>query len=133
MSDKIDKLLMQLIKNAKNWGGLMSKYQESLNNLESIPFDEDDNLLGDYETTIAYGEDGEEYQFNVRETFSNLQELVDKETPIKPNLEGDGYWNGELVMDTWICPNCDKHYEVDYDKYDYCPNCGQHIDWSDYE
>lgn len=64
----------------------------------------------------------------------NLQELVDKEEPNKPHLEGDGYWNGEMVYDIWICPNCGKEYEIDYDgKYNYCPQCGQHIDWSDYE
>ena len=52
-----------------------------------------------------------------------------KQIPKKPNLEGDGYWNGQLVYDTWICPCCEKGYEVDYEEYDYCPNCGQKIDW----
>lgn len=61
-----------------------------------------------------------------------LQELVDKETPKKPRYEGDGYdRHGNIIYDTWICPNCGKSYEVDFDDYDYCPNCGQHIDWSD--
>lgn len=51
-----------------------------------------------------------------------------------PNIEGDGYDpDGNLVYDTWICPNCEKHYELDYDEYDYCPNCGQAIDWSEEE
>ena len=36
-----------------------------------------------------------------------------------------------MMYDTWICPNCEKHYELDYEEYDYCPNCGQMIDWSD--
>ena len=49
-------------------------------------------------------------------------------------IEGDGYDpDGNLVYDTWICPNCEKHYELDYDEYDYCPNCGQAIDWSEEE
>lgn len=61
-----------------------------------------------------------------------LQELVDKAVPKKPFYEADGYdENGELIYDTWICPNCNHYYEVDYDDYDYCPNCGQVIDWSD--
>lgn len=60
-------------------------------------------------------------------------ELEAKETPKKPHLEGDSYSDGELVYDTWICPNCEESYEVDYDKYDYCPKCGQKIDWSEYE
>lgn len=51
--------------------------------------------------------------------------------PKKPNYEGDGYdEDGYLIYDTWICPNCGKYYEVDYDNYDFCPNCGQALDWS---
>lgn len=60
-----------------------------------------------------------------------LQELADKASPEKPYYEGDGYdKNGEIIYDTWICPNCNQRYEVDYDDYKYCPNCGQAIDWS---
>ena len=54
---------------------------------------------------------------------------IDKVTPKKPDYEGDGYADGYMVYDTWFCPCCGKHYEVDYDDYDYCPNCGQAIDW----
>lgn len=64
----------------------------------------------------------------VRETAINA---LEKQIPKKPDLEGDGYADGHLVYDTWICPCCEKHYEVDYDDYDYCPNCGQAIDWSE--
>lgn len=53
---------------------------------------------------------------------------LEKQIPKTPNYEGDGYWDGELVYDTWICPNCGKDYEVDYDDYKYCPECGQAID-----
>lgn len=59
---------------------------------------------------------------------------LEKQMPKKPTYEGDGYApDGTLVYDTWICPCCDKRYEVDYDDYTYCPNCGQKIDldWSD--
>lgn len=58
-------------------------------------------------------------------------EALEKQIPKKPNLEGDGYWNGQLVYDTWICPCCEKGYEVDYEEYDYCPNCGQALDWGE--
>ena len=58
---------------------------------------------------------------------------LEKQIPKTPNYEADGYWNGELVYDTWICPNCGKDYEVDYDDYKYCLECGQAIDWSDSE
>ena len=56
---------------------------------------------------------------------------LEKQIPKKPIYEGDGYSDGHLVYDTWICPLCEKRYEVDYDDYDYCQNCGQKIDWSD--
>ena len=58
---------------------------------------------------------------------------LEKQIPKKATLEGDGYSDGHLVYDTWICPLCEKRYEVDYDDYDYCPNCGQKLDWSDEE
>lgn len=80
----------------------------------------------------------EDYELMVHHAYiSHLEKYCDeleaKETPKKPHLEGDSYSNGELVYDTWLCPNCEKSYEVDYEKYDYCPNCGQKIDWSEYE
>lgn len=55
---------------------------------------------------------------------------LEKQIPKKPYFEGDGYADGQFVYDTWICPNCEKRYEVDCDNYDYCPDCGQAIDWS---
>nr|DAG56950.1 MAG TPA: DNA-directed RNA polymerase II subunit [Caudoviricetes sp.] len=59
-------------------------------------------------------------------------QALEKQIPKKPTYEGDGYApDGTLVYDTWICPCCDKRYEVDYDDYDYCPDCGQKLDWSD--
>lgn len=54
---------------------------------------------------------------------------LEKQRMKTPNYESDGYWNGELVYDTWICPCCSKAYEVDYDNYKYCPECGQAIDF----
>ena len=67
--------------------------------------------------------DGEEIDIAIK--------ALEKQIPKKPNIEGDGYADGQLVYDTWICPFCGKHYEIDYDSYDYCPNCGQHIDRSE--
>lgn len=71
-------------------------------------------------------------------SYLMLQESVDmaiqaleKQISKKPSYEGDGYADGHLVYDAWICPCCGKRYEVDYDNYDHCPNCGQKIDWSD--
>lgn len=55
-------------------------------------------------------------------------QALEKQIPKKPSYEGDGYADGHLVYDTWICPCCEKNYEVGYDNYDYCPNCGQRIE-----
>ena len=67
--------------------------------------------------------DGEEVDIAIK--------ALEKQIPKKPNIEGNGYADGQLVYDTWICPCCENHYEIDYDNYDYCPNCGQHIDRSE--
>lgn len=63
--------------------------------------------------------------------FAIAINALEKQIAKKPSFEGDGYWNGQLVYDTWICPCCDKHYEVEYEEYEHCPSCGQKIDWSD--
>lgn len=51
------------------------------------------------------------------------------QTPRVASLEGDGYSDGHLVYDTWICPNCESSYEMDCEEHKFCPNCGQKIDW----
>lgn len=58
-------------------------------------------------------------------------EALEKWIPKSPDYEGDGYADGELVYDTWICPSCRERYEVYYDDYKYCPECGQAIDWKE--
>lgn len=50
---------------------------------------------------------------------------------IRPELWGDGYANGELVIDSWDCPTCHASYEIEYERYNFCPQCGQAIDWED--
>ena len=62
------------------------------------------------------------------ETIRMAIEALEKQIPEIPDYEGDGYADGELVYDTWICPRCGRHYEIDYDHYVYCPQCGQRID-----
>lgn len=60
-------------------------------------------------------------------TVEECRESVERQKPKMPDYEGDGYADGEMVYDTWICPNCGKKYEVDYDDYKHCPKCGQRI------
>lgn len=61
-------------------------------------------------------------------TVEKCREAIEKQKPKVPDYEGDGYADGYMVYDTWICPNCGKKYEVDYDDYKHCPECGQAID-----
>ena len=72
-------------------------------------------------------------QYRANGTPEECRAAVEKQTARRPDYEGDGYADGHLVYDTWICPCCGKHYEVDYDNYNYCPDCGQKLDWSDEE
>lgn len=84
------------------------------------------------EEAIAHAKEQTEIFAGRHRVFLYLAiEALEKQIPKKPTYEGDGYWNGQLVYDTWVCPNCEKRYEVDCDNYDHCPNCGQHIDWSE--
>lgn len=104
----------------------MNKYQEALNNLKE-PTEE----WLDKKLQLAENMD-EPITFKHQSDINILQELVDKATLKKPNIWGDGYDDkGQLIYDMYDCPNCDKTYELDYEKYDYCPKCGQAIDWSD--
>lgn len=58
-------------------------------------------------------------------------EALEKQMPQRPDLEADGYSDGELVYDTGYCPRCRKDYEIEYHKPKYCENCGQALDWGD--
>ena len=69
-----------------------------------------------------------EYKKPLMTAYDMAIEALEKQIPKKPDFEGDGYWNGQLVYDTWICPKCEKRYELDFEEYDHCPNCGQAID-----
>ena len=66
---------------------------------------------------------------NFNRDIQIVKKALEKQIPKKPDYEADGYADGQLVYDTWACPNCETRYEVDYDDYKYCPECGQAIDW----
>lgn len=83
------------------------------------------------EFAMAFEAKGNGYGCLSKETLQMAIKALEKQIPKKPDLEGDGYADGFLVYDTWICPCCGMHYEVDYDDYKHCPECGQAIDWSD--
>lgn len=61
-------------------------------------------------------------------TPEQIIELKERDTAKTPDYEGDGYDDdGNIIYDTWICPNCGEKYEVDYDDYKFCPECGQRL------
>ena len=66
-------------------------------------------------------------------TVDECKTAREKQIAKTPDYEGDGYYDGKLVYDTWICPSCGEHYEVGYHDYDYCPKCGQRIQHEDWE
>lgn len=43
--------------------------------------------------------------------------------------EGDGYADGNVVLDMWYCSNCDYCYEDDEKpNWNFCPNCGARME-----
>lgn len=78
--------------------------------------------------------------YNVSPYLLTIQELVDKETPMKVNkiinkervyLSDVAFVYSDVTLGK--CPNCDTylHEENEYgDVIDYCPYCGHRLDWS---
>ena len=85
----------------------MSKYQEALKRLRT----------NEYLTSREQ-----------RRYYNLLQELVDKETPMKPVFKQVAVLPYEKKM--WHCSKCD--ITVGWGNC-YCNNCGQKLDWSDCE
>lgn len=54
-------------------------------------------------------------------TLEECRAAVENQTAKKPDYEGDGYSDGQLVYDTWICPSCGQHYEFEKSRL-YDPN-----------
>ncbi|MCM1130117.1 MAG: hypothetical protein NC310_00440 [Roseburia sp.] len=89
----------------------MNNYQEALNNL--------------------CGCDAAYYQGD--KDVETLQELVNKETPIKP-IENHYEEKGQEPYIKYTCPRCEQLNNKRYSLcslHRYCPICGQKLDWSD--
>ena len=82
----------------------MNKYQEALDRQK-----ENIKILREKEF-IEYADD-----------FKLLQELVDKETPVKVEEE----------LELFRCPNCNEKLLIYKRSINYCYECGQKLDWSE--
>lgn len=107
----------------------MSKYQESLDRLATIRLD----LIEDGETKLKQSIYGIHDNADLEMTgdLQTLQELVDKETPIKPDYD-KFYAMDRGFIKEYYCPKC-RHEKVFVNRFEdkYCHNCGQKLDWSD--
>ena len=109
--------------------GMSDVFIDKANVKMTFDFSEADNLIDDITWSYNGKSITNEDIIKCRKACHEaLQRLIKK----KPDLEGDGYDDsGNLIYDTFICPNCEAHYETDYDIYDHCPRCGQAFDRSD--
>lgn len=73
----------------------------------------------------------EHFAVHITHALQMAIEALGKQIPERPDLEGDGYWDGELVYDTGYCPRCRKDYEIEYHTPRFCENCGQALDWEE--
>ncbi len=87
------------------------EYQKALNKVrDAVSFSDDE--FGESKTSS-----------NLDEELNLLEELVDKETPMKVCGDGEDH----------MCPKCNEYFcicEVQ-NKINYCPNCGQKLDWGE--
>ena len=82
------------------------------------------NVITLAKNSIEYGKIRDDHDIDL------IASIVEKAIPMKPKLfMCYGYGEDEAVYDAWNCPYCGTHYQMIFDKHDYCPNCGQRIDW----
>ena len=74
-------------------------------------------------------------QYRAIGTPEECRAAVEKQKAKKPDFEGDGYADGELVYDYAKCPICGHDFEYGINDWgcNYCSDCGQKLDWSDEE
>ena len=83
-----------------------------------------ENVITLAKNSIEYGKARDDQDIDL------IESIVEKEIPMKPKLfMRDGYDEDESVYDAWDCPYCGTHYQIIFDKHDYCPHCGQRLGW----
>ena len=62
-------------------------------------------------------------------------ENLTRDIEMQVDLEGDGFWDGQLVYDIGTCPNCGRTFEYDTPEWKepYCCHCGQKLHWFEEE
>lgn len=71
---------------------------------------------------------------SVRNSIDKAEQTAKEDTAeLQVELEGDGYYNGELVYDFGKCPNCGWDFEEGDKDWEqpYCCHCGQKLHWFD--
>lgn len=65
--------------------------------------------------------------------LKNEQTEKEDTAELQVELEGDGYYDGELVYDFGKCPNCGWDFEEGDKDWEqpYCCHCGQKLHWFD--
>lgn len=60
-----------------------------------------------------------------------INAIIDAQPTVEPKPkegewwgDGDGYADGQIVLDMWTCSECGAIYEADEPPYKCCPNCG---------
>lgn len=101
----------EILKNGKSGVWKVNKYQESLHFLRN----EDLTNIGNDKIELLY--------FHL----DNIEELVDKATPIKPIIIPTD--RNILIFE---CPKCRQRTHTNFPR-DYCGECGQKLDWSEEE
>ena len=97
-------------------GEMMSKYQEALDELF-------DNATNGEPLYVK-----QKYFNGIKECKDELQELVDKATPKKPNKLSEEESGRFLTDYAHSCSCCGEYLEKSYVC---CPYCRQDIDWSE--
>ena len=97
----------------------MNKYEKALNNVKIAP-----SFMGGNDEYRRYLDSSVPFL----EDIATLQELVDKETPMK-TFQNEYLDTHENVY-VGICPKC-KNENPQFKHQNYCWNCGQKLDWSD--
>lgn len=102
----------------------MNKYQKAIEVIDTLL-----HLMCGEEREDGYKPTMEE----MSKSMDLLKELVDKETPKKPEIKElirkDNYRDERNIPRyDWWCPNCYLEHMSGNDL-KYCPSCGQALDW----